>query len=52
MSGPEIAGIVLGAVSIVMLLVVLALLNRVYMVVRRYTRARARVEKGRDADGE
>ena len=52
MSGPEIAGIVLGAVSIVMLLAVVVLLNRVYMVVRRETQPRAQVEEQLDTDAE
>jgi len=52
MSGPEIAGIVLGAVSIAMLLAVVVLLNRVYMVVRRETQARAQVEEQPDNDAE
>lgn len=35
MSSPEVVGVVLGAISIVMLLIVLYLLERVYTVVRR-----------------
>jgi hypothetical protein len=52
MSGPEIAGIVLGAVSIVMLLLVVVLLNRVYVVIRRDTKAPAQVEEQPDTDAE
>ncbi len=52
MSGPEIAGIVLGGVSIAMLLVVVVLLNKVYVVIRRDTQARAQAEEQPDTDAE